>query len=77
MLAERTDEHRELFEEGKEAEFFGSNEEILNKVKYYLSHDDERKRIAHAGRERCLRSGYSYHDRLKEAINKIMSLQKL
>jgi spore maturation protein CgeB len=77
MLAERTDEHLELFEEGKEVEFFGSKEELLDKVKYYLSHDDKRKMIARAGRERCLKSGYSYHDRLKEAINKIMNLRKL
>lgn len=74
MLAERTDEHLELFEEGKEAEFFGSDEELLDKVKYYLAHDEERERIACAGRERCLKSGYSYHDRLQNAISKIVNL---
>jgi spore maturation protein CgeB len=68
MLAERTDEHKELFEEGKEAEFFSSNEELLNKIKYYIEHDEERRLIAQAGRERCMKSGYSYQKRLKEIL---------
>lgn len=74
MLAERTDEHLALFEEGKEAEFFGSNEELLDKVKYYLSHPDQRKRIAAAGRQRCLRSGYSNLDRMREMLKVINKL---
>lgn len=59
MLGERTRRHLEFFEEGKEAEFFDSNEEMLKKVKYYLEKNETRKKIAHAGRERCVKSGYS------------------
>ena len=59
MLAERTNEHLALFEEGKEAEFFASSDELVDKVRYYLTHEEARCRIAAAGRERCLRSGYS------------------
>jgi len=68
MLAERTCEHQSLFEEGKEAEYFDSNEELLDKVRYYLSHDDQRKRIAAAGRERAVRSGYSNEVRLSNML---------
>jgi spore maturation protein CgeB len=68
MLAERSSEHLGLFEEGKEAEFFGTNEELLEKIRYYLVHDGERKQIARAGRERCLKSGYSYQERLREIL---------
>lgn len=71
MLGERTDEHRELFEEGTEAEFFGSAEEMLEKIRYYLKHDEKRKRIAAAGRERCLKSDYSYAGRLKEVLHTV------
>ncbi len=72
MLAERTDEHRALFEEGMEAEYFDSNEELLDKVSYYLSHEDARKRIAAAGRERCIRSGYSNDALLSKMLDTAM-----
>jgi spore maturation protein CgeB len=68
MLAERTAEHCALFEEGKEAEYFSSPEELLDKVKYYLAHPLARRGIAAAGRERCLKSGYSYPARVKEML---------
>jgi hypothetical protein len=69
MLAERTNEHLALFEEGKEAAFFSNNAELIEKVDYYLLHNQERRIIARAGRERCLQSGYSNADRLKKVLN--------
>ena len=73
MLAERTNEHLRLFEENKEAAYFSSNNELLDKVRYYLKHEEERKAIAHAGRERCLTSGYSHHDRLRFMLEQVRS----
>lgn len=75
MLAERTKEHMQLFEEGKEAEFFSSIEELVEKVRYYLDNPQKRKEIADAGRQRCLKSGYSYQDRLKEILEKIEGIR--
>ena len=68
MLAERTREHEELFEEGLEADFFDSHEELASKCRYYLSHPEARLRIATAGRQRCLLSGYSYDSQLKGVL---------
>ena len=68
MLAERTDEHLKLFDEGKEAEFFDGNQELLEKIVYYLNHKDKRFEIANAGYLRCLRDGYSYDERLKRVL---------
>jgi spore maturation protein CgeB len=71
MLAERTDEHLALFEEGKEAEFFSSNQELLDKVRYYLEHPQQRERIAAAGLHRCFASGYRYQDRMQQILERL------
>ncbi len=68
MLAERTEEHRELFREGLEAAFFGSAEELCEKVRYYLAHDDERVRIARAGHKRIATGGHTYCHRLAQIV---------
>jgi len=68
MLGERTKRHLEFFKEGKEAEFFDTDEEMLGKVNYYLAHPDEREKIAKAGMERCHASGYGMRDQMRNII---------
>ena len=68
MLGERTGRHLEFFEEGKEAEFFDSNEEMLQKVEYYLEQNGAREKIAQAGRDRCVKSGYSMRAQLNQML---------
>lgn len=75
LLAERTDEHRRLFEEGVEAEFFGSDAELLDKVRYYLTHESERARIAAAGLRRCIVGGYSNAARLTSILRHALALK--
>lgn len=74
MLAERTQEHLALFEDGVEAIFFDSDEELLDKTRYFLKHPDQGEKIGQAGRERCLRSGYSNHHRLQQMIDIVRGL---
>lgn len=71
LLADRTDEHREFFEEGKEAEFFASTEELVDKVRHYGTHEDSRRRVAQAGYARCAKSKYAYVHRLAHALDAI------
>jgi hypothetical protein len=77
LLAERTDEHQKLFTEGKEAEYFSTREELIEKARYYLTHDEDRKRIAAAGRQRCLSSGYSSDDRVREIVTEVHRIMRL
>jgi spore maturation protein CgeB len=74
LLADRTDEHSALFEEGKEAEFFGPAEELVDKTKFYCSDDSARLRIARAGFQRCLKSRYAYVHRLSATLGALAKL---
>ena len=68
LMAEYSDEHARLFEEDKEAVFFRSRDELVEKVKYYLGHEEERRAIAAAGLERCRTGGYSHQDRVASML---------
>jgi len=74
MLAERTDEHLALFKEGIEAEYFGSDEEMQEKVGFYLTHDNARSKIAAAGRERCIQSGYDAKSQIEKVLIRLARL---
>lgn len=73
MLAERTSEHLSLFKETEEADFFSTNEELLEKCNYYLNHEDERKRIIKRALDRCKTSGYSNQETIKRILNTIFN----
>jgi hypothetical protein len=66
MLHQRTESHLEVFREGQEAAFFESSDELIDKVRYYLTHEHERERIRQAGHARTVSGGNSYRDRLEE-----------
>lgn len=65
LLCERTPFMRSLFEEGREAEYFESPEEFTDKLRYYLSHESARRRVAAAGLKRVHQDGHSVHERMR------------
>lgn len=73
MMAERTSEHLALFAEDREAVFFSDNNELLEKCRYYLSHEQERAQIAEAGYQRCYASGYSTTESIRSMIDIVMN----
>jgi len=68
FLAERTPTHSRLYREGVEAEFFSDERELVEKCRYYLTHEEERKAIASAGQRRARRDDYSLTRRLRDAL---------
>jgi len=74
LLADRTREHQEFFEEGKEAEFFDSVDECVDKVKFYTPNERARSKVAQAGYQRCIDGHYAYVYRLAEAMNTVQAI---
>ncbi len=70
VLTNWQEEAVELFEEDKEIVTFKTPEEMLEKIDYYLAHDDERKKIGRKGLEK-VQSCYTYHHQLGKITEKI------
>ena len=71
MLAPRNPDLQSLFKEGVEAEFFATRDEMMDKIRYYISNDSARKAIAKAGRERLLGDGHEAEDRVRTVIRHV------
>lgn len=71
LLAVRTPQHQECYQEGREAEFFSNEKELVQKAAYYLAHEEKRREIAQKGHERCLRSDYSWRAVMQRDWEKI------
>ncbi len=67
MMTNYCAETAELFEEDKEIVMFKTPEELVEKSGYYLSHDEEREKIAKAGYEKVLNC-YTYEKKLKRLM---------
>ena len=68
MLAEDTDEHRELFKGGTDAAFFTTAADLAEQVRYYLTREAARRRIADAGHRRVITGGHTYRNRLAQIL---------
>jgi spore maturation protein CgeB len=77
LLADRTQEHQEFFEEGKEAEFFSTVEEMRDKAMFYIADDRARLRVARKGYRRCRTGRYSYLYRLASVFSEILRIDKI
>lgn len=73
LFSEYSDDLATLFTEGKEAEFFRNEEELLSKLKYYSGNPDKIESIARAGLKRVQTDG---HDVLSRARYLIQSVQE-
>lgn len=68
VLTNYCEETAELFEEDKEIVMFRTPEELIQKVNYYLEHEEEREQIARAGHERAM-NDYTYEKKIKKLLD--------
>lgn len=67
-LVTRTDALLEIFTEGESVECFDSVEEAREKIRYYLTHETERRKIAAASYKLVVEGGHTYLDRARQLI---------
>lgn len=71
MLAERTDDLLQLFNENEEACFFSSNEELVEKAQWLIDNPDIREQIARAGLRRVWADGHDVGSRAQSFLSAI------
>jgi spore maturation protein CgeB len=77
MLSQRTETMRSLYTEDKEAIYYDSAEELVDKARFYLANDTEREKIAKAGHKRCIESGYDIYSRMREWLAVVDAMQQV
>lgn len=65
LITDEKDNLGEFFEVGKEIETYRDSDELVEKIKYFLTHEEQRARIARAGQARTLRE-HTYLRRMRE-----------
>lgn len=71
LLAERTEDGLQTFDDRKEAVFFNGVDECAELIRRYLPDVEARMRIARAGHARAVASGYDNDSRLQRVFDKI------
>jgi spore maturation protein CgeB len=70
MIAEHSSVHATLFNEN-EVLYFNTNEELLDKVRYYMENPQIAAEYAERAVKRCVESGYDHRNTLAAVLKKI------
>lgn len=71
LCAQRTPEHRQFYDEGREALFWDDSAECARRCLEALADEPRRQRIAAAGRERALRNGYTSEHLIRAVLREL------
>ncbi len=76
LLCYHQPEINDMFEVGRECDTFHNEQELLEKIRYYLEHPDKRIEIALAGQRRTL-SDHLYSHRLRSMLDTVRSSSQI
>ena len=57
-----------IFEPGVDYEYYTSLDDALDKIRYYIEYEDERKKIAESGRKK-IEAGFTYFERIRDMLD--------
>lgn len=67
LLTDKKDNLNDLFVVGREVVEYENKYDLVKKIRYYLSHNKEREKIARAGQKRTFKD-HSYRTRMEELV---------
>lgn len=68
MLSEYSDDLASLYNEGIEADFFRDKDELIRKIRMYLTDEGRRKSVAEAGYRKVTAAGHDIDSRIKMVL---------
>ena len=76
LLSEYSDDIATLYQEGVEADFFRTKEELIRKVKHYIENDQLRQSVADAGYRRVIRDGHDVVSRMQQVLEWVYQFKR-
>jgi spore maturation protein CgeB len=70
LLTNPADNLTDYYDVGREVVCFESQHDMIDKIRYYLTHEDERNEIAKTGYQRTMRD-HTYEKRFREIFSRI------
>ncbi len=76
LITDPADSILELFEDGKDLVIYENGKDLIEKIQYYLAHEEERNKIAMQGQQKVL-GKHTYHHRCQQIVKKVEEIFKI
>ncbi len=76
MLSEYSNDVASLYREGAEADFFRTQNEMIDKIKFYLGDEQARQRVADGGYQRVVNAGHDVDSRMRTMLGWIAEIKR-